>query len=143
LITRCLGTAYANNFSYPPAYGTSGGRGVQLACKDKAYQFSDILIRTYMISILVNDRRRTQRQQTLIEVYRPKDDMDKHLFLRELRNIKDMAKLAWLVMGYFNLIYMDQDENNGKLNHQMMTRLSSQPHGGQGNPPNGQGFQMV
>jgi exonuclease III len=49
LIARCLGSAYADNFSYLPADGTRGG--ILLACKDITYQFSDVLIKTHNFSV--------------------------------------------------------------------------------------------
>jgi hypothetical protein len=64
---------------------------------------------------------RRQSQWTLTGVYNPQNDFDKHLFLRELRGLMDLVKPMWLVLGYFNLIYMDQDKNNGRLNRRMTT----------------------
>lgn len=34
-----------------------------------------------------------------------------------------MVKPQWLIMGDFNLIYKDQDKNNGRLNRQLMLRF--------------------
>jgi hypothetical protein len=45
------------------------------------------------------------------------------LFLRELRSLKDLVRPAWLVLGDFNLIYLDQDKSNGRLNRRMMARF--------------------
>jgi hypothetical protein len=56
-------------------------------------------------------------------VYGPRDNMDKRLFLKELRELKDLAKPAWLILGDFNLIYMDQDKSNGRLNRRMMSHF--------------------
>jgi endonuclease/exonuclease/phosphatase family metal-dependent hydrolase len=47
-------------------------------------------------------------------------DLDKRLFLRELRNLKHHTKPAWLIIGDFNLYYLDQDKNNGRLNRRLM-----------------------
>jgi hypothetical protein len=40
--------------------------------------------------------------------------------LQELRDIQGQCTGAWLVAGDFNLIYKDEDKNNGNLNRAMM-----------------------
>jgi hypothetical protein len=77
---------------------------------------------TYTISITVTDCG-TQSQWSLTGVYGPQADLDKRLFLRELRSLKNVVKPAWLIIGDFNLIYRDQDKNNGRLNRRTMSRF--------------------
>jgi exonuclease III len=101
-VTRCLGADYANNFNFLAADGT---RGVLLACKDRGYHFADVIRLGYTVSATVNDIR-TGSQWTITGVYGPQDDMDKRLFLQELRSLKSLVKLAWLILGDFNMIYL-------------------------------------
>jgi hypothetical protein len=49
--------------------------------------------------------------------------MDKCLFLQELRVIKSLMEPTWMILGDFNLIYMDQDKSNGHLNRRLMLRF--------------------
>jgi hypothetical protein len=56
-------------------------------------------------------------------VYGPQDNQEKIQFLQELRDIQGQCTGAWLVAGDFNLIYKDEDKNNGNLNRAMMGRF--------------------
>jgi hypothetical protein len=38
-------------------------------------------------------------------VYGPQENTDKRLFLKELRELKQLASPAWLVLGDFNLVW--------------------------------------
>jgi hypothetical protein len=60
---------------------------------------------------------------TLTRVYGPQEDLVKKMFLRHLKRIKQIAKLQWLIIGDFNLIYKDQDKNNCRINRRMMKRV--------------------
>jgi exonuclease III len=102
LIIRCLGHEYADSYWYLPTDGTRGG--VLLACRDRCYQFSNITINSYTISARVWDNR-TNTHWTLTGVYGPQGEMDKRLFLSELRSLKLSAEPAWIILGDFNLIY--------------------------------------
>jgi hypothetical protein len=39
------------------------------------------------------------------------------------QKVKGLAMPQWLLLGDFNLIYREQDKNNGRLNHRLMTRF--------------------
>jgi exonuclease III len=119
LISQCLGPMYVHNFRFLPAEGTKGG--IILACRDAWYQFSDDIVRSYMIFAMVTDCR-TGSSWTITGVYGPQDNLSKRLFLKELRELKDQAKLAWLIVGEFNMIYLDQDKSNDRLDRRMMSR---------------------
>jgi endonuclease/exonuclease/phosphatase family metal-dependent hydrolase len=49
--------------------------------------------------------------------------MVKRLFIQELHALKNVVKPAWLLLGDFNLIYLDQDKSNGRLNRRSMSRF--------------------
>jgi hypothetical protein len=59
----------------------------------------------------------------LTGVYGPQGELEKKLFIRELRHLKLTTPSLWLLLGGFNLIYKAQDTNNGNLNHRLMHRF--------------------
>jgi exonuclease III len=120
VVRNCLGSDYTQGFCFLPASGTRGG--IILACKDARYMFSDIIIKTYTLTCMVTDNR-TGSHWSLTGVYGPQENIDKRLFLRELRDLKALTNSAWLVLRDFNLIYMDQDKSNDRLDRRMMTRF--------------------
>jgi hypothetical protein len=60
---------------------------------------------------------------TVIAVYGPQGELEKRIFIRELKGIKQAAKPQWLVLGDFNLIYKEQDKSNGRVNRCLMLRF--------------------
>jgi hypothetical protein len=56
-------------------------------------------------------------------VYGPQGDLEKRLFIRELRQLKHGALNNWLIMGDFNLILRVQDKNNQRINRPMLNRF--------------------
>jgi hypothetical protein len=54
-------------------------------------------------------------------VYGPQGDLEKAMFIRELRGLKQGALDKWLILGDFNLIYKEQDKNNSRLNRRLMS----------------------
>lgn len=45
------------------------------------------------------------------------------MFIRELRRLKNVAKQEWLLLGDFNLVYKEENKNNGRLNRHVMLRF--------------------
>ena len=56
-------------------------------------------------------------------VYGPQEEADKIAFLAELRGIRATHPGPWALCGDFNMIYRDEDKNNGNLNRRMMGRF--------------------
>ena len=56
-------------------------------------------------------------------VYGPQDDADKIAFLSELREVRRVRAGPWVLCGDFNMIYRDEDKNNGNLHRRMMGRF--------------------
>jgi exonuclease III len=56
-------------------------------------------------------------------VYGPQAEADKVAFLEELREVRRGQPGPWALCGDFNLIYRDEDKNNGNLNRRMMGRF--------------------
>lgn len=120
IVGNTLGQDYTANFCYLPADGTHGG--ILLACRNSFIQINNAHLTTHTISVTVTDSR-TSIQWTLTGVYGPQQEFDKRAFLTELRELKNIVKPAWLVVGDFNMIYQDQDKSNGRLNRRMMSRF--------------------
>jgi hypothetical protein len=53
----------------------------------------------------------------------PTGGLEKRNFIRELRRLKPPSQTRWLLLGDFNLIYKDQDKNNGRLNRRLMNQF--------------------
>jgi len=60
---------------------------------------------------------------TLTGVYGPQEDHDKLGFLEEIKGLRHIVKVEWLVIGDFNLIYKAEDKSNDKLNRHMMSNF--------------------
>lgn len=120
LIRNAFGVCYENNFCYLPADGTSGG--IILATKDSSLLIQDSQTTANTITATIIDAR-TNQQWSVTGVYGPQGDLEKKMFIRELRQLKNTVKPQWLLMGDFNLIYKEQDKNNGRLNRRLMLRF--------------------
>ena len=59
----------------------------------------------------------------LTVVYGPQTDEDKVAFLQEIHDVRADCPGPWLLCSDFNLIYHDEDKNNGNLNRRMMGRF--------------------
>jgi exonuclease III len=119
-IRSILGRDFENSFVYLPAEGTRGG--ILLASKDSDLLLQQPALTTNTISATVLDLR-ANGSWTVTGVYGPQGDLEKRMFIRELRGIKQEAREQWLILGDFNLIYKSQDKNNGRVNRQLMTRF--------------------
>jgi exonuclease III len=56
-------------------------------------------------------------------VYGPQGELEKKMFIKELGHLRDSALPSWLIIGDFNIIYKDEDKNNGRLNRRLMLRF--------------------
>lgn len=59
----------------------------------------------------------------LTSVYGPQADVDKMVFLDELRTIHATIDKPWLIAGDFNLILNTADKNNDNINGRNMGRF--------------------
>jgi hypothetical protein len=59
----------------------------------------------------------------LTTCYGPADDGRKEDFLDEMRLIKPLNEIAWMMLGDFNLIYQASDKNNLNLNRRLMGKF--------------------
>jgi exonuclease III len=119
-VKRALGLEYENNFVYLLAEGTKGG--ILLAARESILQLQNLAIANHTISVLVVDTRYNATWM-LTGVYGPQGDLEKRMFIRELRHLKQTALPCWLVIGDLNLIYREEEENIGRLNRRLMLRF--------------------
>lgn len=120
MIVNCLGQEYEGNFCYMPADGTRGG--ILLAAKNSLITLQQIQITVNTISAQVVDLRNNETW-SITGVYGPQGDLEKKMLIRELRQLKSVVPSKWLLLGDFNLVYQDQDKNNGRLDRRMMNRF--------------------
>jgi hypothetical protein len=50
----------------------------------------------------------------------PQGELDKKMFIRELRPLRQTALPNWLILGDFNLIYQDVDKSNSRVKRRLM-----------------------
>jgi hypothetical protein len=115
-----LGGEFENNFLYQPANGTKGG--LLLAARESVFNLQHIRNSENTISAQVIDCR-SNISCTITNVYGPQGNLEKKMFIRELKSLKQMVNPSWLLIEDFNLIYRDQDKNNNKVNRSMMNRF--------------------
>jgi hypothetical protein len=112
-----LGPNYENDFVFLPTNGTRGG--IIVAAKFSLFALQQPILSANSITVRVSDLR-SNNYWIFTGVYRPQNDLDRKMFLRELKRIKQTIHSPWLIIGDFNLIYKDQDKSNGRLNRNLM-----------------------
>jgi exonuclease III len=119
-ISNILGNDYEDSFCFLPANGTRGG--VLIASRASVCSLHQSQISENTISATVTDPR-CNFSWTISRVYGPQGELEKNMFIRELKRLKQSVMSHWLLIGDFNLIYRDQDKNNGRLNRRLMLRF--------------------
>jgi hypothetical protein len=56
-------------------------------------------------------------------VYGSQGTLEKKMFIRELRHLKQLARPEWMMFGDFNLISRQQDKSNGRINRSLISRF--------------------
>jgi exonuclease III len=120
VIRNTLGAEFKSNFCYQPAQGTRGG--IVLVVRDSVLQLQQPHLSKNSVTAIVLDHR-SNAFWTVTGVYGPQGELEKRVFLRELREIKQSVRPHWLLIGDFNLIYKEQDKSNGRLNRHLMNRF--------------------
>uniref|UniRef100_A0A453STB4 Endonuclease/exonuclease/phosphatase domain-containing protein n=1 Tax=Aegilops tauschii subsp. strangulata TaxID=200361 RepID=A0A453STB4_AEGTS len=110
VVLETLGSDF-DDYVYLPAVGTRGG--ILLAWKSREVAITDPLFTTNALSAKVSTASGVGTPWWLTVVYGPQLDDDKVAFLQELRDIRDECPGPWMLCGDFNLIYRDEDKNNG------------------------------
>jgi hypothetical protein len=96
--------------------------GILVVAKNSLFALQQPVLNANSITVAVSDLR-SNTSWTLTGVYSPQNDLDKKMFLRELKRIKESVHSSWVIIGDFNLIYKDQDKSNCRLNRTLMLRF--------------------
>lgn len=104
-----------------PADDTRGG--VIVAWKSRLVQLDSAHVDANSVTAKVTPLGGVAPWWWLTCVYGPQDEADKIAFLAELRAIRAAHPGPWALCGDFNMIYRDEDKNNGNLNRRMMGRF--------------------
>jgi hypothetical protein len=100
-----------------PADGSS--EGIVLAAIDSHLTLQNPALTNHTISTFVID----SKLNVTFDGYRgllPQGELDKKMFIRELRPLRQTALPNWLILGDFNLIYQDVDKSNSRVKMRLM-----------------------
>jgi exonuclease III len=117
VVRNALGSDFENNFFFLSDNGMRGG--ILLVARDSVYLLQHPSLTTNTISASVTDLRNND-SWTITSVYGPQGELEKRCFLRELKQIKQVALPKWLLIGD----YQDQDKNNNMLDINLMGRFT-------------------
>ena len=117
VVTRTVGSKFADSFAVLPAAQTRGG--ILLAVNQDFFDLSVVVLTAHAITATITMRADGIKWQITV-VYGPQGDDAKLQFLRELRSIPPPDHSRWLILGDFNLIYQAEDKNNSNLNRRLM-----------------------
>jgi hypothetical protein len=113
-----MGRAF-DSFFFLPTVGTRGV--VSLASKSDVVAISNPHYSNNALTVHMGDVGTTG--WWFIEVYGPQTDVDKCLFIRELKDVWDLHPIPWVVVRDFNLIVDAVDTNNANLNQRIMGKF--------------------
>jgi exonuclease III len=119
-IRTTLGPGFEDNFHFLPADGTRGG--ILLATKGAYLQFQNHVSTEHTISATILDSR-SNAMWTITRVYGPQGELDKKMFIREIKHLNQAALPKWLLIGDFNLICQESDKNNSRINRRLMLQF--------------------
>lgn len=98
---------------------------VLVAWQSAACQAITTRVDTFSVSVLFQNH--NGRQWWFTVVYGPQSDVQKFVFLDELRMIRAACHGPWTVVGDFNLIYRAADKNNPNVDWAMMGHFRRLP----------------
>jgi exonuclease III len=117
MIRNTLGLDFNNNFVFLPADGTRGGILIAARTSFLLLQNSFTTNHSIIVSLVDNKCNRTWM---VTGVYGPQGELEKKMFIRELKGLKHSTSDNWLLMGDFNPIYKEEDKNTNRLNRRLM-----------------------
>jgi exonuclease III len=120
VVRNTLGPDFDNNFAFLPAIGTKGG--VSIAAKLSLLTLQNLVLTNHTVSVKVVDSRFND-EWMITGVYGPQGSLDKKMFIRELKRLKQAVLDKRLLLGDFNLIYKDENKSNNRLNRRLMLRF--------------------
>lgn len=119
-VLEALGSEFGD-YVYLPALATRGG--ILLARKSREIVITDPLFTANALTTRVSTPAGASTPWWITVVYGPQPDEAKIAFLQELCDIRMDCTGPWMICGDFNLIYRDEDKNNGSVNRRMMGRF--------------------
>jgi exonuclease III len=117
VVSSCLGSDFTSNYCYLPADGTRGVCFWLVETWDTTSQMSASKITRLQLRFQVTERRYPGPSREFMAHKR----ISMRQFINELCGLKQEVEPAWLILGDFNLVYLDSDKNNGRLNRRIMT----------------------
>lgn len=117
-ILSTLGSDFTH-FVELPAVGASGG--ILVAWRNELGPATAARVDSHCISVQFSPS--SDQAWWLTCVYGPQGDHNKVLFLQKPRDVRDACQGPWILLGDYNLIYKDEDKNNGNLNRALMGRF--------------------
>ncbi|XP_073363266.1 uncharacterized protein [Aegilops tauschii subsp. strangulata] len=119
-VLETLGSDF-DDYVYLPAIGTRGG--ILLAWKSRMVTADNHMFSPNTLTTQVSTPSSADAPWWLTIVYGPQQDHEKIAFLQEIRDVRANCAGPWMLCGDFNLIYRDEDKNNGNINRRMMGRF--------------------
>jgi hypothetical protein len=95
LIKFALGSAYDNNFVYLPIEGTRRRWGVIIAADNSIMKLSNPVTTNHTLSATIHDSHCSIPWQ-ITRLYGPQGDLEKKIFLREVRQARGQSNLAFI-----------------------------------------------
>jgi hypothetical protein len=105
-----------SDYAYLPASHTCSG--ILIVGRQSDVAFSDVLVGCYLITVSVlahTQSANEPRKWWLTAMYGPQEDVDKVLFLEELKAIRDICTGPWAITGNFNFILNEADKSNDRI----------------------------
>jgi hypothetical protein len=96
--------------------------GILLAARWSYLQLQNPVTTDHSISTTTFDSRNNALWM-LTGVYEAQGELDKKMFIREIKHLKQVALLKWLLLGDFNLICQESDKNNSRINRSLMLQF--------------------
>lgn len=118
LVFSMLGMSFVD-YAFVPAANTRGG--VLVAARSPEVQLSEPHVGCFSVTVAVKTD--SADRWWLTVVYGPQFESEKALFLEELAAIRDQCPGPWAILGDFNLILDEADNNNGRINRRTMRQF--------------------
>jgi hypothetical protein len=99
---------FKNNFSFLPADVTSSG--ILIAASDDHFQLLSSSRSKYSLTVRIQALQGAF-EWTLTSVYGSQQEIDKIIFLEEIKALRQAIHREWLLCGDFNLIYKTEDKS--------------------------------
>jgi hypothetical protein len=122
LLKETVGSKLANQTLHLPSQGASGG--IIIASDADFFDMSLLHCSSpYSISVRITSKLEDEVWD-LTGVYGPQQENEKLDFLNELRNIHNLVRSEWMILGDFNMIRRAREKNKGIINRRIMSQFN-------------------